>query len=601
MRGVLLVMLMTGPVTGVAAVVTARAAGAAVTQFSDPTISDPTSITVGPDDALWFTNSGNNTIGRVTTSGVVTNYADPTIANPTSIAAGPDDALWFTNNGSNSIGRISAAGIVTKYTDPTILKPIDITAGPDGAMWFTNFNNSIGRISTTGAITNFTDPSIANPTSITAGPDGALWFTNYNNSSIGRITTSGGIVTHYTNLSGGPNNIASGPDGALWFTNHGNHTIGRITTGGVVTQYTATGVANPYSITPGPDGAMWFTNNGYHSIGRISTGGVVSHYTNPEIASPLGITAGPDGALWFDNVGNNSIGRITVDTLPAAVPDAPTRIGATSAGSTAVSVGFTPEFNGGAPITSFTAACVSLGDQPSGTATGSGSPIVVSGLTSLFPYQCRVTATNLVGSSSASAPSNVIWPGTNGTGCGMPSAPTLLSAAPGNGTAVVSWAPAASGCVAGYIVTPFLGSVAQLSTLIPGSGTTTVIPRLVNGSAYRFTVAAENGVVEGPASALSAPVTVGAPAAATVLRVASVAAGALRIAFTVPVSNGAPITRYTATCASVNRGVTRSTSGKVGPLTVTALTTGRIYTCTVTATNSRGTSRPSRPSRPVRA
>ena len=70
---------------------------------------------------------------------------------------------------------------------------------------------------------------------------------------------------------------------------------------------------------------MWFTNNGYHSIGRISTGGVVSHYTNPEIASPLGITAGPDGALWFDNVGNNSIGRITVDTLPAAVPDAPTR------------------------------------------------------------------------------------------------------------------------------------------------------------------------------------------------------------------------------------------------------------------------------------
>ena len=65
MRGVLLVMLMTGPVTGLAAVVTARAAGAAVTQYSDPTISDPTSITVGPDGALWFTNSGNNTIGRV--------------------------------------------------------------------------------------------------------------------------------------------------------------------------------------------------------------------------------------------------------------------------------------------------------------------------------------------------------------------------------------------------------------------------------------------------------------------------------------------------------------------------------------------------------
>ena len=77
MRGVLLVMLMTGPVTGLAAVVSARAAGAAVTQFSDPSVSDPTSITVGPDGALWFTNSGNNTIGRVTTSGVVTELRRP--------------------------------------------------------------------------------------------------------------------------------------------------------------------------------------------------------------------------------------------------------------------------------------------------------------------------------------------------------------------------------------------------------------------------------------------------------------------------------------------------------------------------------------------
>ena len=150
MRGVLLVMLMTGPVTGVAAVVTARAAGAAVTQFSDPTISDPTSITVGPDDALWFTNSGNNTIGRVTTSGVVTNYADPTIANPTSIAAGPTTRCGSPTTAAIPSGASATAGIVSKYTDPTIVKPIDITAGPDGAMWFTNFNNSIGRISTTG-------------------------------------------------------------------------------------------------------------------------------------------------------------------------------------------------------------------------------------------------------------------------------------------------------------------------------------------------------------------------------------------------------------------------------------------------------------------
>ena len=100
----------------------------------------------------------------------------------------------------------------------------------------------------------------------------------------------------------------------------------------------------------------------------------------------------------------------------------------------------------------------------------------------------------------ASSPSNVIWPGTTGTGCGMPSAPRSVTTAPGNNSAVVSWAPAASGCVAGYIVTPYLGPDRQMSTLINGEGTTTVIGHLVTGGTYRFTVSAENGSVAGPAS-----------------------------------------------------------------------------------------------------
>ena len=237
--------------------------------------------------------------------------------------------------------------------------------------------------------------------------------------------------------------------------------IGRITTAGAVTYYTAPGIDSPYSITPGPDGAMWFTNNGHHSIGRITTRGVVTHYTNAEIATPLGITAGIDGALWFDDLGGNSIGRITVDTLPASIPDEPTGASVTYSGLDGVAVGFVPGFNGGAPISMFTATCFSLDGQATGSASGAGSPIVVSGLTSLHPYQCSVTATNLVGTSGPSAPTTVIWPGTIGSGCGRPSAPSALSTAPGNSSTVVSWAPAASGCVAGYIVTPYVGSVAR--------------------------------------------------------------------------------------------------------------------------------------------
>jgi hypothetical protein len=185
----------------------------------------------------------------------------------------------------------------------------------------------------------------------------------------------------------------------------------------------------------------------------------------------------------------------------------------------------------------------------------------------------------------------VVLPGGGTTpACGpVPSAPTALSTAPGNASATVSWAPSKTGCVAGYVVVPYLGSAAQTPVLIPGRGTTTVVKGLTNGLTYQFAVAGENGAVVGPASAVTKTLTVGAPKAPTMLRVLRVAKGAVKVAFTAPANNGAPITRYTATCTSRNRGATEAKTGKTSPLTVTGLTPNKTYTCTVRATNKRGT------------
>ncbi len=289
----------------------AHAQGGTVTNYTGTGISDPAEIATGSDGALWFTNSGNNSIGRITTTGTVTNYTGTGISTPNGVTPGPDGALWFTNIGNNSIGRITTTGTVTNYGDATIGEPADIATGPDGALWFTNFNNnSIGRITTTGTVTNYTGAGISNPDGITAGPDGALWFTNRGNSSIGRITTTG-TVTNYTGTGiDAPLGITAGPDGALWFTNI-NNSIGRITTTGTVTNYTGTGIDGPTEITAGPDGALWFTNANNNTIGRIATTGTITNYTDPSISLPNGITAGPDGAVWFTSELNNSIGRIT--------------------------------------------------------------------------------------------------------------------------------------------------------------------------------------------------------------------------------------------------------------------------------------------------
>lgn len=60
------------------------------------------------------------------------------------------------------------------------------------------------------------------------------------------------------------------------------------------------------------------------------------------------------------------------------------------------------------------------------------------------------------------------------------------------------------------------------------------------------------------------------------------------IAFTAPASNGgSAITGYTATCTAT--GSTQSAAGTASPITVSGLTNGTAYNCSVTATNSVGT------------
>ena len=86
------------------------------------------------------------------------------------------------------------------------------------------------------------------------------------------------------------------------------------------------------------------------------------------------------------------------------VPGAPT-IGVATAGNAQASVAFTaPASNGGSAILDYTATCGTA------SATGAGSPVVVTGLANGTAYTCTVIARNAIGSSAPSAASNSVTP-----------------------------------------------------------------------------------------------------------------------------------------------------------------------------------------------
>src|SRR5204863_9261471 len=158
---------------------------------------------------------------------------------------------------------------------------------------------------------------------------------------------------------------------------------------------------------------------------------------------------------------------------------------ATRRGRSATRSWLGPALSGGSPLTGYTVAA-----SPGGatvTTDGSTTTAVVSGLANGTSYTFTVHATNSMGNSVESAPSNAVVPATT------PGPPVNVTALAGNGSATVSWAaPSSTGGapVTGYTVTASPGG----STVTTAANATSAVLALTNGTTYTFTVHAANSL-----------------------------------------------------------------------------------------------------------
>jgi len=123
-------------------------------------------------------------------------------------------------------------------------------------------------------------------------------------------------------------------------------------------------------------------------------------------SSPITVTELTNGVAYSCSVvATNSVGAspasAAVSVTPRGVPSPPGLTGVTAGNASAIVAFLTPATNGGAAITGYTATC--SGGGVTRTATGTSSPITVTGLTNFTNYVCSVTATNVAGTGPASA------------------------------------------------------------------------------------------------------------------------------------------------------------------------------------------------------
>jgi hypothetical protein len=142
----------------------------------------------------------------------------------------------------------------------------------------------------------------------------------------------------------------------------------------------------------------------------------------------------------------------------------------------------------------------------------------------------------------------------------------------------------------GSPITSFRATCTDVNTGLKVTRTGSRSPIAVGGLTTGHTiscVAYDVGPGGTSVASAAAKVILGAPGIPVITRVLE-KNHSVTLSLLAPTGNGKPITRYTALCTSTNGGTKRGSASIGGQITVTNMSLGASYTCTVTASNARG-------------
>ncbi|MEL4400489.1 Ig-like domain-containing protein [Shewanella algae] len=407
-------------------------------------------------------------------------------------------------------------------------------------------------------------------------------------------STGGVAINSYTVTSSPGGFTASGAGSPLTVSGLSNGTDYSFTVSASNTAGTGPTSSPSNTVTPKANQTISFNNPGAQDFGTTPTlAATASSGLTPVFSSSTtGVcTITASGTLTFVTTGNCSIDAdqagdgsynaaptVTQSfTVNAVVPGAPTSVNAVASDASATVSFSAPASTGGAAISSYTVT-----SSPGGfTASGTASPLTVSGLSNGTNYSFIVSASNIAGTGPASSPSNTVTPKANQTiSFNNPGAQSF-------GTTPTLAATASSG------LTPVFSSTTTGVCTITASGTLTFVT--TGNCSIDADQAGDGSYNAAPTVTQSFTVNAVVPGAPTSVNAVASDASAT-VSFSAPASTGgAAISSYTVT--SSPGGFTAS--GTASPLTVSGLSNGTNYSFIVSASNIAGTGPASSPSNTV--
>ena len=412
--------------------------------------TNPFGVSVNPAGTrVYVTNQNTNDVAVIdaTNNSFLTGVIVGSV--PRGIAVNPAGTrAYVANTGGNTVSVIDITNNTVVATVPVGSSPVGVAVNPAGTKIYVA-NGSTNNVSVIDGGSNLVISTLAagsSPGGIAMGPILSPLAPNLVSVTPGNgfasvvfspPTNDGGSpITSYTAKSNPANITVTGTSSPLVVTGLTNGTSYTFTV--VATNVAGSSLPSAVSsavIPAGPPAAPTITSvttgNGQATVLvtlNSSNGSPITGYT--VTSNPAGgldnsagmlfaghtITGLTNGVAYtFTVVATNAIGSSppsapSSSVTPATVPSAPI-IGTATGGNTQASVSFAPPTsNGGAAITSYQVTTNPVTLNTSGT----GSPIVVTGLTNGTTYTFTVRAFNSAGASAPSASSNSVVPLSSG-------------------------------------------------------------------------------------------------------------------------------------------------------------------------------------------
>ncbi|WP_345858833.1 Ig-like domain-containing protein [Shewanella algae] len=362
------------------------------TAGTGPASSPSNTVTPKANQSISFNNPGAQSFGTTPTltatasSGLTPVFSSSTTGVCTITASG---TLTFVTTGNCSIDA-DQPGDSSYNAAPTVTQSFTVNAVVPGA-----------------------------PTSVSAVASDASATVSFS----APASTGGAAISSYTVTSSPGGITASGAGSPLTVSGLSNGTDYSFTVSASNTAGTGPASSPSNTVTPKANQSISFSNPGAQDFGSTPTlAATASSGLTPVFSSSTtGVcTITTTGTLSFVSAGSCSINAdqagdsgynaaptVTQSfTVNAVVPGAPMSVNAVASDASATVSFSAPASTGGAAISSYTVT-----SSPGGlTASGTGSPLTVSGLSNGTGYSFTVSASNIAGTGPASSPSNTVTP-----------------------------------------------------------------------------------------------------------------------------------------------------------------------------------------------